>query len=85
MLFSGWQGWFCTLLNAKDDQGIKLSGLMLELLVENLNFDGKVGSFNCLYLFFEYSTIETFSHSFLSKLDCRLFQNKKTGKKKGKP
>ena len=62
-----------------------MSGLMLEVLVENLNFDGKVGSFNCLYLFFELQYYINFTHSFLSKLDCRLLQNKKTCKKKGKP
>ena len=52
MFCSGWFGWFCIILTARDDDGIKLSELMLEILVENLNFDGLIGSYNCLYLLF---------------------------------
>ena len=52
LLFSGWTGWYCTILNAKDEDENKLSALMLEILVENLNYDGKVGSYTCVYSYF---------------------------------
>lgn len=50
--FSGWEGWWCTILTAKDVDGVKLSALMLEVLVENKNFDGLVGSYNCMFILF---------------------------------
>ena len=55
---SGWFGWFSIILTARDDDGIKLTELMLEILVENLNFDGLIGSYNCVYFSFTKISIE---------------------------
>ena len=59
MFCSGWFGWFSIILTARDDDGIKLSELMLEILVENLNYDGLIGSYNGVYLFFSTISIKS--------------------------
>ena len=73
---SGWNGWFCTILDCFDDDHKPITSVMLELLVENINLDRTFGGYNCLFYFLLFCSFACLVGKVIlkcnSKLDCRL-------------